>query len=206
MFVLPCMVMVRLIKDKFFEAYNMAALWKLPIIFVCENNHYAMGTSVSRSTLATEYYKRGQYIPGLKVDGMDVFAVKIATSYAIDWAKKNGPIILEMDTYRYSGHSMSDPGTTYRSRDEITKVRDSKDPVTNVKAKLLKLGVATEEEIKEIDKKVRAEVDEALKFARDGPDPDLNQLFQHVLIDTRCFIRAVELPNSVNPENWPTPS
>jgi len=188
-----------------FESFNMAALWKLPVIFVCENNHYAMGTSQGRSTIAADYYTRGDFVPGIRVDGMNVISVKVATKFAIEWAQKKGPIILEMDTYRYSGHSMSDPGTTYRSRDEITKMRDTKDPLSLVKGILISNQLATEEEIKEIDKKVKLEVDAALQFARDGKEPPMSELYEHVLVDTPCFIRAVELPDSINPQNWPSP-
>jgi len=179
-----------------YEAYNMAALWHLPCIFICENNHYAMGTSVARATTAGEYYKRGDYIPGIKVDGMSVLTVKVATQFAVEYAQKKGPIVLEMDTYRYSGHSMSDPGTTYRTRDEISKMREAKDPVANVKGKLLNNNLATEEDIKEVEKQVKAEIDEAIKFAMNGKEPELNELWTNVQVDQPKFIRGVELATS----------
>jgi len=182
-----------------FEAFNMAALWKLPCIFVCENNRYAMGTSIKRSSASTTYYTRGDYVPGIRVDGMNVFAVKAASQYAVDFVKKNGPIILEMDTYRYGGHSMSDPGTTYRTRDEISKIRESKDPVAFIKGKLLSLNLVTDEEIKAIDKKVKDETDEAIKFAKNSQEPDLSELWTNIYVEKDpLFIRGVELQNSHN--------
>jgi pyruvate dehydrogenase E1 component alpha subunit len=178
-----------------FEAYNMAALWKLPVIYVCENNHYAMGTAVSRASALTEYYQRGQYIPGIKVDGMNVLAVKTAAQFAVEHVRKKGPIILEMDTYRYAGHSMSDPGTTYRTREEVAKVRDSKDPVINVRNRILNLNIATEEELKNIEKKVKEEIEEALKFAKEGKDPEAKELFSNVY-DKPVSVRTVELSDN----------
>jgi pyruvate dehydrogenase E1 component alpha subunit len=149
-----------------FEAYNMAKLWKLPALFGCENNKYGMGTSAARSSALTDYYKRGQYIPGLKVNGMDVLAVKAAVQYAKEWAGAgNGPLVLEYVTYRYGGHSMSDPGTTYRTREEIQRMRSTHDPIAGLKQKILDWGVVSEEELKGIDKEARAHVSEEVAIA-----------------------------------------
>ncbi|KAJ9622805.1 alpha subunit of pyruvate dehydrogenase [Taxawa tesnikishii (nom. ined.)] len=159
-----------------FEAFNMAKLWNLPAIFGCENNKYGMGTSAARSSALTDYYKRGQYIPGIKVNGMDVLAVKAATQFGKEWcAAGNGPLVFEYVTYRYGGHSMSDPGTTYRTREEIQRMRSTNDPIAGLKQKILDWKVMTEDELKQIDKEARqhvdAEVAEAEKMAPPDPTP-----------------------------------
>ncbi|KAK5052496.1 alpha subunit of pyruvate dehydrogenase [Exophiala bonariae] len=168
-----------------FEAFNMAKLWKLPILFGCENNKYGMGTSAARSSALTEYYKRGQYIPGLKINAMDVLAVKAAVQYGRDYSTNdNGPLVLEYVTYRYGGHSMSDPGTTYRTREEIQRMRSTNDPIAGLKQKILDWGVCTEDDLKALDKKAREEVDaevaEAEKMA--PPDPTPKILFEDIYV------------------------
>ncbi|KAF9307257.1 alpha subunit of pyruvate dehydrogenase [Mortierella antarctica] len=164
-----------------FEAYNMAKLWELPSVFVCENNRYGMGTAANRSSANTSYFKRGDYIPGLKVNGMDVLAVHQAVAYAKEWTVSGkGPLLLEMETYRYGGHSMSDPGTTYRTREEIQHMRSNNDPITGLKQRLLEFNVITEDEMKAIDKAARVEVDQAVEEAKASPEPDVDQLFTQI--------------------------
>ncbi|KAG6494868.1 hypothetical protein ZIOFF_042650 [Zingiber officinale] len=226
-------------QGQLFEALNISALWDLPAILVCENNHceqgriqdlniegaktsvgpcftselhanlysnyyiklkrlsiriaflshswhssYAdgMGTAEWRSSKSPAYYKRGDYVPGLKVDGMDVLAVKQASKFAKEYALKNGPIILEMDTYRYHGHSMSDPGSTYRTRDEISGVRQERDPIERIRKLLLSHEIATVSDLKDIEKEVRREVEEAIAQAKENLMPDPSELFTNVYV------------------------
>ncbi|XAR64998.1 Pyruvate dehydrogenase (acetyl-transferring) [Bertholletia excelsa] len=169
-------------QGQLFEALNIAALWDLPAILVCENNHYGMGTAEWRAAKSPAYYKRGDYVPGLKVDGMDALAVKQACKFAKEHALKNGPIILEMDTYRYHGHSMSDPGSTYRTRDEISGVRQERDPIERVRKLILSHDLATEKELKDIEKEFRKEVDDAIAKAKESPMPEPSELFTNVYV------------------------
>ncbi|KAK8940113.1 hypothetical protein KSP40_PGU018023 [Platanthera guangdongensis] len=167
-------------QGQLFEALNMSALWDLPVILVCENNHYGMGTAEWRAAKSPAYYKRGDYVPGLKVDGMDVLAVKQACKFAKEHVLKNGPIILEMDTYRYHGHSMSDPGSTYRTRDEISGIRQERDPIERVRKLILSHELSTPSELKDIEKEARKEVDDAIAQAKEMPMPDPSELFTNV--------------------------
>ncbi|KAK4842388.1 hypothetical protein QYF36_020683 [Acer negundo] len=169
-------------QGQLFEALNISALWDLPVILVCENNHYGMGTAEWRAAKSPAYYKRGDYVPGLKVDGMDALAVKQACKFAKEHALKNGPIILEMDTYRYHGHSMSDPGSTYRTRDEITGVRQERDPIERIRKLILSHDLATEKELKDIEKEMRKQVDDAIAQAKESPMPDPSELFTNVYV------------------------
>ncbi|CAN7014597.1 unnamed protein product, partial [Brassica oleracea var. botrytis] len=169
-------------QGQLFEALNISALWDLPSILVCENNHYGMGTAEWRAAKSPSYYKRGDYVPGLKVDGMDAFAVKQACKFAKEHALKNGPIILEMDTYRYHGHSMSDPGSTYRTRDEISGVRQERDPIERIKKLVLSHDLATEKELKDMEKEIRKEVDDAIAKAKDCSMPEPSELFTNVYV------------------------
>jgi len=168
-----------------YEAFNMAALWKLPIIFVIENNGYAMGTSVKRGSAETHFYRRGTgfRIPGMDVNGMDVLEVRQAAEVALAYVRAgNGPVLMELTTYRYRGHSMSDPAK-YRSREEVQEMRDKHDAIEAAKQDLLKRGVS-EERIKEIDKRVRQIVAEAADFAESSPEPALAELYTDVLVET----------------------
>ncbi|VDP34134.1 unnamed protein product [Schistosoma margrebowiei] len=138
-----------------FEAFNIAKLWNLPVIFICENNKYGMGTSVQRSSANTNYYTRGDYIPGLWVDGMDILTVREATRFAADWCRSDkGPILLETETYRYHGHSMSDPGTSYRTREEVQSMRRGRDPIALFQKSIVDNGLCTQDEVKSIYSKM----------------------------------------------------
>jgi pyruvate dehydrogenase E1 component alpha subunit len=167
-----------------YESFNMAELWKLPIIFVIENNQYAMGTSVNRSSAEDQLYRRGESfrIPGMQVDGMDVLAVRGAVTSALEWVRAGkGPVLMELKTYRYRGHSMSDPAK-YRSREEVQAVREKSDPIEGLKATMLAAGV-TEEALKAIDQDIRKVVGEAADFAESAPEPELSELYTDVLVE-----------------------
>ena len=166
-----------------YETFNMSALWKLPVIFVIENNQYGMGTSVSRAAAGLDLADRGKAygIPGLQVDGMDVLAVRAAAREALDYCRSGkGPYILEMKTYRYRGHSMSDPAK-YRTRDEVDAMRKQHDSIEQLRDLLLREGV-DEAGLKQIDQKVKAVVTDAADFALTSPEPDLDELFTDILI------------------------
>ena len=165
-----------------YESFNMAALWNLPVVYVIENNRYAMGTSVERASATTDFSQRGQSfdIPGEQVDGMDVRMVREAAERAIEYARSGkGPYILEMMTYRYRGHSMSDPAK-YRSKDEVTTMRAEHDPIEQVKNRILEKRYGTEEALKAIEAEVRAIVTEAADFATNDPEPDPSELWTDV--------------------------
>ena len=165
-----------------YESFNMAELWKLPVVYIIENNRYAMGTSVERSSAQAELYKRGASfnIPGEEVDGMDVEAVFAAGKKAALWARSGkGPTILEMKTYRYRGHSMSDPAK-YRTREEVQSVREKRDPIEHYGQRLLARGQASDEDLKAIDKNVRAIVNLAAEFATESPEPAPAELYSDV--------------------------
>ena len=168
-----------------YETYNMAELWELPVIFVIENNQYAMGTSMQRSTRSTTLYGRGEAfgIPGERVDGMDVLAVRAAGAKAVAHCRAGkGPYILEMMTYRYRGHSMSDPAK-YRTREEVQKVRDERDPIENVRHLLLEGGHATADDLKAIEAEIKAIVNDSADFARQSPEPPVEELWTDIYAD-----------------------
>jgi len=168
-----------------YEAFNMASLWDLPVVYVIENNMYAMGTSVARHASETELYKRGISfeIEGEEVDGMDVMAVREAGEKAVKYARSGkGPYILEMKTYRYRGHSMSDPAK-YRKREEVDDIRSHHDPIEGLKGQLLELGHASEDELKNIDKEIKGIVKEAADYSLESPEPDPSELWTDVLKD-----------------------
>jgi len=166
-----------------YESFNMAELWKLPVVYVIENNQYAMGTSVERSSAETHFYKRGASfnIPGEQVDGMDVEAVYAAGQKAAQYCREGkGPIILEMKTYRYRGHSMSDPAK-YRTREEVQEVREKRDPIEHYAARMTERGTAKDEDLKAMDKDIRSIVNTAAEFAQESPEPAAEELYTDVL-------------------------
>mgnify|MGYP001324604213 CR=1 FL=1 len=168
-----------------YEAFNMAELWRLPVVFVIENNKYAMGTAIERSSATTDLSQRGRSfaIPGWQVDGMDVRAVHDAGKRAGEWTRAgNGPFILEMLTYRYRGHSMSDPAK-YRKREEVDDVRSHHDPIDGLKGQILEQGHATEDELKKIDNEIKAIVKHAADFSLESPEPEPSELWTDVLKD-----------------------
>lgn len=171
-------------QGQIYEVFNMAKLWNLPAIFVCENNGFGMGTSAERASASTDYFTRGDYVPGIWVDGMDVLAVREATRWARDYCRQGkGPLVLEMATYRYFGHSMSDPGTSYRTRDEVAEVRQRRDPITSFKDKLITSNLVTAEECKNIETEARIEVDEATKQAKSDAEIGIEELYTDVYLE-----------------------
>ena len=168
-----------------YESFNMAKLWDLPVIYAVENNKYAMGTEISRSSAEPLLYRRGESfrIPGIQVDGQDVLAVRGAAEVALEWTRSGkGPIIIEFMTYRYRGHSMSDPAK-YRTREEVQDVREHRHPILHAERDLAALGVK-EDELKAIDKEIKDIVVEAAKFAEDAPEPEAAELYTDVLVES----------------------
>ncbi len=168
-----------------YEAFNMAALWSLPIVFVVENNGYAMGTAVTRGSAETHFYRRGTAfrIPGMFVNGMDVLEVRAAAEVALKHVRSGaGPVLMELQTYRYRGHSMSDPAK-YRTREEVQEMRDKHDPIDAAKAELLTRGVS-EDRLKEIEKQIRSVAAQAADFAESSPEPEPHELYTDVLVES----------------------
>ncbi len=168
-----------------YESFNMAQLWALPVVYVIENNQYAMGTAVTRATAQTELFRRGEGfgIPGMQVDGMDVLAVKAAGDKAVAHCRAGkGPIVLEMKTYRYRGHSMSDPAK-YRSREEVSRMRAEHDPIDHLRHILLEDKAADEAQLKDFDREVKAVINDAAEFAQNSPEPDESELYTDVLVE-----------------------
>lgn len=171
-------------QGQIYETFNMASLWKLPVIFVIENNQYAMGTSTERASSTPEFHTRGAAfeISSEMADGMDVVAVKEAATRAAKHCRSGaGPYILELLTYRYRGHSMSDPAK-YRTREEVQKVRGEQDPIDSVRTRLLAIRGVSEDDVKKIDAEVRSLVNDAADFARKSPEPDLEELYTDVYV------------------------
>ena len=165
-----------------YEAFNMAELWRLPVVYIIENNEYAMGTSVKRSSATTELYRRGEAfgIPGKQIDGMDVLAVREAAVEAVAHCRAGkGPFLLEMKTYRYRGHSMSDPAK-YRSKEEVEMYKEQRDPIERLKGKLLRESIAGEDALKSIETDIKTIVNDAAEFAKNSPEPDASELWTDV--------------------------
>lgn len=170
----------------------MAALWKLPMLYVCENNLYGMGTSIERASHNTKFYTRGDLIPGFKIEGQNVLAVREAMRWAKNYCNQGkGPLFIEFSTYRYHGHSMSDPGITYRTREEINEVRTNRDPIEIVRKLLLENSWANEAELKDIEKKIRADIDADVEKLKQDPEPTPEDLYAHVGAG-KHYIRGVE--------------
>jgi len=169
-----------------YESFNMAALWKLPVIYVVEDNAYGMGTSVARASANPDFFKRGEAygIPGREVDGMDLLAVREAGEWAAAYVRKGqGPVLLHMKTYRYRGHSMSDPAK-YRTREEVEQMRNERDPIEQLKTHLLSAALTDETNLQAIDKRVKEEVAEAVTFSQNSPEPDPQELYTDVIIES----------------------
>ncbi len=167
-----------------YEAFNMASLWKLPVLYIIENNQYGMGTSVHRAA-AGQLYKRGEgyNIPGFQVDGMDVLQVRAAAFAALNHIREgHGPLLLEMLTYRFRGHSMSDPAK-YRSKDEVDNMKSERDPIETIRALLLEQKHQNEEQLKAIEKSVRDEVNASAEFGQQSPEPDPSELWTDILVE-----------------------
>ncbi|XP_023024898.2 pyruvate dehydrogenase E1 component subunit alpha type II, mitochondrial [Leptinotarsa decemlineata] len=172
------------------EAFNFAKLQNLPVIYLVENNKYSMGTSLSRHSANTDYYTRGDVIPGIRLDGMDVLAVREVGKFAVEHIKTGkGPILLELVTYRYYGHSMSDPGTTYRTREEVKEVRDTRDCIKQFTDKILKTELAKEEELKDIDNEVKKRTDMAVDAAMKAKPPGLEEVTYDIYKDYKAKVR-----------------
>jgi pyruvate dehydrogenase E1 component alpha subunit len=170
----------------------MAALWKLPMLYICENNLYGMGTSNERASSNTKFYTRGDLIPGFKVDGQNILVVREAMKFAKDWCVKgNGPLFIELSTYRYHGHSMSDPGITYRTREEINEVRTHRDPIEIIRKLILDNSWAAESELKDIEKKIRADIEADVEKMKNDSMPGPEDLYTNVGVG-KHYIRGVE--------------
>ena len=172
------------------EAANMAALWKLPCIFLCENNLYGMGTPNARAAANTAYYARGDVVPGFKCDAQNVLLVRDTMKWAKEYCIENGPLFIEYSTYRYHGHSMSDPGVTYRTRDEVKEVRDHRDPLAIARHMLVENSWATEKELKAIEKDVRRGIDEDVERLLKDPEPTAADLYTHIG-GSKHYVRGV---------------
>ena len=170
----------------------MAGLWKLPIIYLCENNLYGMGTSQDRAAHNTSFYQRGDKIPGFKIEAQNVLMVREAIKWAGAYVKKNGPLFLECSTYRYHGHSMSDPGITYRTKEEIADTRKQRDPIEIARSLILEAGWATADELKDFEKQTRKRLDAEVEQIRKDPFPTEADLYTQIGVTPEHYVRGVE--------------
>lgn len=172
-------------QGQFYESVNMAKLWDLPVVYVCENNRFGMGTSAQRASASTEFYKRGDFVPGVYVDGMDVIAVREAVRFAREHCVSGkGPIVLELDTYRLCGHNADDEGSSYRKKEEVLEIRKHHDPINKFKEKILACGMVTEEEIQIIDKEIHEEIQAALKALENAETLPVDGLYSDIYANT----------------------
>lgn len=187
-------------QGQIYEAANMAGLWKLPCIFTCENNLYGMGTSIDRAAHNTKFYTRGDLIPGIQGIGNNVLAVRELYKFCKDYCNEgNGPLFVELKTYRYHGHSMSDPGITYRKREEVTDYRKTQDPILLIKNLLLEHKFATEDELKEIEKEIKTQIDNDVEKMKGDSMPAPEELFTHIYHGKDdYYIRNCDFPSSLN--------
>jgi len=168
-------------QGQIFEAANMAALWKLPVIFLCENNNYGMGTSTRRAAASYDFYTRGDYVPGIWLDGMDVLASQKGFQFAADWCRAGkGPIFVEANTYRYHGHSMSDPGLIYRPREEVALMRAERDPIDLTLNRLKAAGFINDQEFKAMEREVRAQVEKEAEAADAQAELPVSELYTDI--------------------------
>lgn len=183
------------------EASNMAGLWKLPVVYVIENNKYAMGTSLNRHNHHNPIFTKFSGFPGAKVDGQCVFGMREWTKYCKNEVIKNGPMFLEIDTYRYQGHSMSDPGISYRSKEEVNEFKHTRDCITKIKEHILNNKVATEKDLKDIDLKIRDEVEAIAEECHKDPFPESKEMFTQLYDNQdKMFIRGCDLETSFHPD------
>ena len=186
-------------QGQLYEALNMARLWQLPAVFVCENNLFGMGTSVTRASGNPELYTRGDNVPGIRVEAQDVLMVKEIVKFAKEWVQTHGPLMLEFRTYRYRGHSMSDPGLSSRDRTEVQDVRDNNDPISKCRQLIEELGAATAAQLKAIEKKIKKEIETAAAEALNDPSPEKTELFTNIYTpETKIYGRNTEFQNSLH--------
>ncbi len=184
-------------QGQFEEAANMAGLWKLPVCYVIENNRYGMGTAVERSNFHLPVYSKFRSFPGLKIDGMEIFQVREYTKFCKDYVINNGPILFEIDTYRYQGHSMSDPGVSYRTKDEVNKVRQSRDNIEFIRKMILDHKFASEDELINIELDIKNEINKIVEECKADPLPKLEELYSEVYVNQdSMYIRGANQEDS----------